>query len=126
MRFAVHILPRLAMVLALALAMASTGFAHSYDRAEDSPEYAAFLAAGGTLSDLCGDISDPEHTSFANCDACRLVAAALIPSYPVTPGMCSVQRPTVGAAVIVLLRKALLRDPSRPTRAPPAPLTGSL
>ncbi|ATG41659.1 hypothetical protein PhaeoP14_03627 (plasmid) [Phaeobacter piscinae] len=123
MRFAVHIFPRLAMILALVLALASTGFAHTIERAEDSPDYAAFVAAGGALSDLCGDSQDPGHGTLAQCEACRLVAAALIPGHPATPGVAWVQRPTASAPLARRPDSSLWRDPAHGSRAPPAHLT---
>ncbi|MFV1599033.1 MULTISPECIES: DUF2946 family protein [unclassified Phaeobacter] len=123
MRFAVHILPRLTMMLALVLAMVGTGFAHRYDRTVHSPDYAAFVAAGGTLSDLCGDSTDPDHGARAKCEACRLTAAALMPSHPETPGLRLVQRPRTRAAVVKPLHRDRPRGPAHRTRAPPAPLT---
>ncbi|XHE59979.1 hypothetical protein L0Z65_17785 (plasmid) [Phaeobacter sp. BS52] len=123
MRFAVHIFPRLAMILALVLALASTGFAHTIERAEDSPDYAAFVAAGGALSDLCGDSQDPGHGTLAQCEACRLVAAALIPGHPAIPGVAWVQRPTASAPLVTRPHSTLWRDPAHGSRAPPALLT---
>ncbi|WP_072506690.1 hypothetical protein [Phaeobacter porticola] len=122
MRFAPHTLPRLAMVFALMLAMASSGFAHSFNRAEASADYADFVAAGGSLSDLCGGSIDPNHATPAKCEACRLVAAAVIPSHPTGLGLISARRPAARARLAEPLRQARWLDPSHPTRAPPATL----
>jgi hypothetical protein len=40
------------------------------------PQIAQFIAAGGALSDICGDMSG--HTG-GTCESCRMVAPVLVP-----------------------------------------------
>lgn len=72
-------LMRLALVLTIACGLAATGFAHRVTAATDDPAVAAFLAAGGTLADLCGPAADDAATPRTGCPACQLVAIAALP-----------------------------------------------
>ncbi|SEN02142.1 hypothetical protein SAMN04488003_1086 [Loktanella fryxellensis] len=74
---------RLALVLVLTCAMGLSGLAHRFSApTPQDPSIAAFLAAGGTLADLCGvplDADHPAGTGRGGCDVCRLVAGMALP-----------------------------------------------
>ncbi len=60
------------VVIALAIALTSVGFAHRAAPTGMTQELEAYVAAGGELSDICG-IADGENTPVASdCEACRL------------------------------------------------------
>lgn len=110
---------RLLLCLSLVLAMATSGFAHRGVESGPAPELAAYLAAGGSLADLCGDVGGG-HEGVQSCAACRLIEAAFMPFEAVGVPL----RLSAGTQAHVLVAKRLQRsrglDPARLTRAPPA------
>ncbi|WP_293572777.1 hypothetical protein [Phaeobacter sp.] len=106
-------------VLTLVVGLIGIGFGHRINTAETSPEFTAFLAAGGSLADLCAEDTDSHHGTMSQCEACRLVSAALLPEHPQNAALALIQRPAPQhpAPVLVVARAAL--DLSHPTRAPP-------
>lgn len=58
---------RFAVMLALVLALAGLGHAH---KGHVDPGLAAYVSAGGELSDICGEV--PETAVSVDCEACRL------------------------------------------------------
>lgn len=69
---------RFATVLALTLALVVTGFAHRAAARPLTPELTAYVAAGGSLADLCG-VDQEDASSATPCPACHLIGATLIP-----------------------------------------------
>ncbi|MEM8871140.1 MAG: hypothetical protein AAGE38_12120 [Pseudomonadota bacterium] len=65
---------------ALVIALFTSGFAHTIDRAQPSPEYSAFLAAGGSLADICDAMGDGEGGGVLECEACRVIGSAVLPT----------------------------------------------
>lgn len=114
----------LALVLAVALAMAA--LAHrapaSADSMQQQASLAAFLAAGGTLDDLCADHGPGRHLpahGADSCDACRLIGAALLPPAPAVPVLLSW---SLGQATLPAASGTIPARPFNPAapRAPPA------
>lgn len=66
---------RLVLILALTFAFAVAGSAHRVPSPADA-SVNAFLEAGGSLDDLCGDGPFADGSS---CDICRLVASFTLP-----------------------------------------------
>ncbi|MGJ8621501.1 MAG: hypothetical protein ACSHW1_01915 [Yoonia sp.] len=110
---------RLTIVFALLVALATSGFAHRAAPVVFDEALASYLAAGGTISDLCADAGDEKHSAGQICDACHLVDAMAVP-------------PEAFACQTLLPRTAQIRrgaqgdlatfaafDPVRPVRAPP-------
>jgi len=99
----------------LALVLASTVMAHRTAPTAPDPALTAFLAAGGTLGDLCRDHGGPVHDTQPRCEACRLFAAALMPpvqnSVPVL----------LGRSLSALIWPGPVQTPPRapPSRHPP-------
>lgn len=105
--------------LVLMLAMIGVGFAHQIAAREISPELAAYVAAGGTLADLCGTAGDDETGATSDCQACRISdGAALHPLCP-QPVIAVLDQTQVYRFVAKRLLHRHGRDPSRLTRAPP-------
>lgn len=59
------------IVAALTLALLSLPFAHRTSASAVTPEMSEFLAMGGTLKDICGDI---EGMLDGGCESCRVIA----------------------------------------------------
>lgn len=73
---------RVTLAFLLALALTSLPFAHRTSAAVvEDPTFIAFVAAGGTLADLC---SGPGHHFIAgtDCEACTVIGAANLASPP--------------------------------------------
>jgi hypothetical protein len=111
----------LLVVLALLCAMASSGFAHRFVGQPVDPALAAYIAAGGSLDDICGHAGGTtHHQSTQTCDACRLVTAAVLtdhePDFTTPFGTIS----SVALFVSPLSLRAAPLDTSRTARGPPA------
>lgn len=105
--------------LALILAMAASGLAHTGMRPVPPPGLAAFIATGGTLAGICGMAGEESDPQGGTCDACRPVGAALPPrACHGIPLRHSVQT-RVLTFVAIRLHNAQPVDPARLTRAPP-------
>lgn len=112
-------LARLLLAFALFSGMATSGFAHRLGAPTLDTGLLAYLDAGGTLADLCGDPDDPLHPSGQVCEACLLVGAAVLP--PITD---TVTQAALGPALCLTApdrteNRSFTRDPSRGVRAPP-------
>ena len=106
------------VVMALAIALTSVGFAHRVAPTGITPELAAYVAAGGQLSDICG-IADGENTPVAyKCEACRLTDNIAQPGIG-----CVVHTELAEVLVLAFVAKRIAErndlDPARLTRAPP-------
>lgn len=109
---------KLCVTFALLVAMAGSGFAHRAPTAALDESLLAYVAVGGSLSDLCGE--GGVGTGAGNtCDACRLVDAAAVPHNDtmatVTLHALELQDTTRGYAALV----GQITNPSCPARAPP-------
>lgn len=69
---------KLLVVLALICALAGSGFAHRVAEPSGEPALAAYVLAGGSLAELCGDVDGPRHDILQSCEACRLVNSAVL------------------------------------------------
>ncbi|WP_297768765.1 hypothetical protein [uncultured Roseovarius sp.] len=78
---------RLLLVFALSVALAAVGFAHRVDTTrEANPDFRAFVAAGGSVADICDSHAPdgpPHHQGMTGCDACRLIAGVLMPAHAI-------------------------------------------
>ena len=110
---------KLLLVAALLVAMGSVGFAHRPSVPEMNPELLAYLEAGGSLSDICGDLGEDERGGAEHCEACRLLSSFHLPP----PAPCLIARaqwchePVATAREIVPVTRAF--DHCRPTRGSP-------
>ncbi|QYX56884.1 hypothetical protein K1T73_00230 [Roseovarius sp. SCSIO 43702] len=67
------------VLLTVVLGFALTGFAHRVGASDTDPGLAAYLDAGGSLAEICGDVGSDDHAKSQICEACRLVGAAILP-----------------------------------------------
>lgn len=105
--------------VALIFAMVSSGFAHTGLRPALSPDITAYVAAGGSLSDICGSIGEQDGTYSQKCEACRLMDTALAPRFCHALPMVLSDQTRVLAFVAKRLYHSRPLDPTRLTRAPP-------
>ncbi|WP_147108909.1 hypothetical protein [Tateyamaria sp. syn59] len=64
------------LICAVMIALATIGFAHQNAQPDVSPEFAAYIAAGGSLADLCGLPGTGTPANVQNCEACRISDSA--------------------------------------------------
>ena len=107
------------VLIALAIALTAVGFAHRAALTGMTPELAAYVAAGGELSDICGIADGEENTPIAlDCEACRLTDNAVQPIIG-----CVVHIELEETLVLAVVAKRISErndlDPARLTRAPP-------
>lgn len=108
-----------AVVFALLVAMAGTGFAHRVIGQDADESLLSYLAAGGTLAELCGQTDQGSHGGGQSCDACRLVDSLVVPSCVQGPASDWVPALVLfdpGAAPVLV---ADAQNPAHPVRAPP-------
>lgn len=104
---------------ALIIALAASGFAHASPRMAFSADLLAYVAAGGSLDDLCGTAGEQDGARTQKCEACRLVGVAILPrDCHGIPVRLSDQTFKL-SFVAKRLHQTRPLDPSRLTRAPP-------
>lgn len=119
--FLLPLLRRAVLALVL-LALAGVGWAHDHRAApRPDPALAAFLAAGGTLDDLC-HVAGGDHgpaVAAGECPAC-LLAKTLVPSAPVALHLRLQRR--AGRRVLPAARRAVAAWPRHgpAARGPPS------
>jgi hypothetical protein len=106
------------VVIALAIALTSVGFAHRLAPNGITPELAAYVAAGGQLSDICGAADGDNTPVSSDCEACRLTDNFVQPIIVRT-----VHTERAETLVLAFVAKRISErndlDPARLTRAPP-------
>lgn len=107
------------VVMLLVAAMAASGFAHRLGVAKPDPELAIFIQNGFSLADICGDPSDPDHSSSQVCEACRLVSAAVVPQASSDLLQIELSESQTSHSEYTSPLRSFFRDPSRGVRAPP-------
>ena len=108
------------LILLLVLAVGVLGFGHRPTVGPLDPALLAFLAAGGSLADICRDFEPGEINLGEDCESCRLLSSVCLP----TPA----ELPAPGSRFVLAVLTSLTVeapgerpfDHSRPTRAPPA------
>jgi hypothetical protein len=114
-----HFLGRQLTTISLICAFVSLGFAHKGIPTPMTPELAAYVAAGGSISDICGSDHQPEHGQALDCEACRITD-----NFATLQGcklIASVELESVQTWRFVAKRLSEKQrlDPARLTRAPP-------
>jgi hypothetical protein len=104
---------------ALIFAMAASGFAHSSARKALSPELAAYVAAGGSLADICGRSDEQDKANGQRCEVCRLIGAVIVPRNCHGAPLSVSDHTRIFAFVAKRLHRTHPLDPTRLTRAPP-------
>ncbi len=103
----------------LVCALIAVGFAHKSTNTILSPELADYIAAGGSISDICGTSHETGHAGVVDCEACRIVDTFVdtrdLDTKPVD--LEGQTRACQFIATQIAHRQTL--DPARLTRAPP-------
>lgn len=110
---------KLLTVLMVAIALAAVSLAHNQSRAPLSPELAAYVQAGGSLSAICGLKDEQDGSAQVDCDACRIADGFALTGdhHRGTSTACSFTHKLQFVAKLRHHSKPL--DPARLTRAPP-------
>jgi hypothetical protein len=108
------------LVVVLTVALGAIGFGHRGASLPD-PAYAAYLAAGGSAGDLCGDGHAPagHETGAKGCEACRLAAAMALPAPARVPDLWPHPERAGCGATARFLHPARHPHALPQTRAPP-------
>lgn len=120
MRFLVIYKSKFLVVFALICALASSGFAHRFVSKPLDPALTTYVAAGGSLADICGDIKGPSHQNTQTCEACRLVNAAVLPNHDPTCTPPFGRLPVVQAHISDTELRSARLDLTHAARGPPA------
>lgn len=120
---AVHTFHRALLLVALAVALTATGFAHRMPTAADGMQDSALafaLANGAGASDFCGSLPGSDRAGSLHCPACQITASADLP--PVTGKLITLEL-AFHAQVIAPRKTVALRsilDPAHTSQGPPA------
>jgi len=110
-------LRRLAILVALAVSLTATGFAHRAPAAQDQALALAY-AMGAGLEDFCGDGPDG-HPRGADCLACQITGTADLPvvaNLLIAADLAFVARVVASQESRALIRA---RDPAHSPQGPP-------
>ena len=118
MRHKFGIVSRLLTTLALLLALGVAGLFTPAKQPVLTDDVIAYLAAGGSFADLCGDTTDPSRIG-AHCPACHLIAFAVLPAAQVAAPQILAADYQRLVAVAQNIAHAQALDPVRLSRAPP-------
>ena len=77
-------LHRLALLVALAVSLTATGFAHRAPSAQDQALVTA-LAMGAGVADFCGDMPKGHAKAGTDCLACQITGSADLPPFAAAP-----------------------------------------
>ncbi|MDP4033597.1 MAG: hypothetical protein Q8P60_12225 [Pseudorhodobacter sp.] len=115
-----HRLSGLILTSALLIATVATGFAqHAPASPDDSARLSYVLIWGLTAADLCTEPGAAgKAVAMANCAACHLVAAVVLPD-PVLAPVAVDLRGAVAVLPVLPVRRLVALDLARLARAPP-------
>ena len=82
-------------------------------------ELAAFVAVGGSMSDICADGHQPEHEQAVHCEACRITDDFVIFQSCTHTASAELENVQIWAFIAEHLSQSQGLDPTRLTRAPP-------
>lgn len=103
----------------LVLTLVGAGVFHTGARSSVPSELAAYVAAGGALTDICGDMPEGDESGQFRCETCRLIGVALVPSALYSAALVCGVRTLRLQHVATQIHYAKPLDPSRLSRAPP-------
>ncbi|MEO9648494.1 MAG: hypothetical protein ABJ360_14455 [Roseobacter sp.] len=84
-----------------------------------APELAAYVAAGGSISDICGGENDSEHEQHIDCEACRIADSFVILQGCKQDMLGELGRVQTWSFIAKRLSQSQGLDPARLSRAPP-------
>ena len=111
-------LHRVALLVALTVALVATGFAHRMPDVQD--EALAFaLQNGASPSDFCGENPLRSAHGGAECQACQIIGTADLP--PLTGAQIDLELAFHAEVIAPREARALVRptDPAHPPQGPP-------
>lgn len=111
------ILHRVALLVAVSVALVATGYGHRMPTAQDQALVSA-LANGATLADFCGTNPDQGGGHEVPCLACQITASAHAPGLP--SALIDLELAVAVQLIAPLDRHAILR-PSDPANRPQGP-----
>jgi hypothetical protein len=111
---------RLLTAISLTFAFFALGFAHNSIPRPMSPELAAYVASGGSISDICGGDHDSEHEQHIDCDACRIADSFVILQGCKQAASGELEIIQTWRFVAKRLSQSQGLDPARLSRAPPS------
>lgn len=111
----------LGMTFVLLVALVLVGFGHRAQAAPDpaDPALAAYIAAGGQLSDLCGGLEEDGTTAGVDCPACLITSGFALPDVAQDPTAAPARyilQPVAGDQSVIT---TYTLDLARASRAPP-------
>jgi hypothetical protein len=111
-------LHRVALLVALTVALVATGFAHRMPSGQDEAVTYA-LANGLSLTDLCSGDLDGDGQRDPHCMACQIAGSADLP--PASPGLIDLEVAFVARVIAPRESRAVARvlDPAHTPQAPP-------
>ena len=75
---------RALLSVTLALALALVGFGHQTLAPQDDAQASAYVLAGGSWADICGQSGDQRGGSISQCQACIIAKSCTVGSSPQT------------------------------------------
>jgi hypothetical protein len=114
---------RALLLVALAVALTATGFAHRMPTAADGAEDSALafaLANGAQASDFCGNLPGSDRAGSLHCPACQITASVDLP--PATGKLITLEL-AFHARVIAPRETRALRSILDPAHSPQGPPT---
>ncbi|MEP5761169.1 MAG: hypothetical protein ABJ327_18005 [Litoreibacter sp.] len=97
----------------------SFGFVHKNIQPPMVPELAAYVAAGGSIFDICGGDHQPGHEDAVDCEACRVADNLTMLQGCDRIASVELERIQTWRFIAKRLAESQGLDPARLTRAPP-------
>lgn len=110
---------RRAGIAVLIVLLIASSINHATTRASMSPELLAYVAHGGSLSDICDDYDVGDQSFSHGCDACRMAGPAVLPFVNVVTSDAFSPVSQAVLFVAILLQRHEPLDLGRLSRAPP-------
>lgn len=114
-----YLFTRQLTTISLIAAFISLGFAHKNMQPVMTPDLVAFVAAGGSVADICGGDQYPAHTGTVNCEACRIADNLTVTQICDPVATIDLERIQRWRFIAKRLAQSQGLDPARLTRAPP-------
>ena len=114
-----HLFIRQLTTISLIAAFISLGFAHKNMKPVMTPELVAYVAAGGSIADICGGDQYPDRTNTVNCEACRIADSLTVTQTCDPVATIDLERIQRWRFISKRLAQSQGLDPARLTRAPP-------
>lgn len=117
MKALMRTLPFKAIAVLLAVALATSGFAHRIQTPSDQAALNIVAALGLDASDICGDLDS--DVALTDCEACLLHASMSLPEPAVSLIMAELSLDPADRATEPPVLHAMTAGANHPARAPP-------